>query len=105
MKDLLAKPFPTVGEFILMLLIVGMVTLFVTFVGVMVHDSYVLPIIAECHVENTSEFCEQRRAELINNSFFWIDEQTDPQLQLGGTYWFVLLTIPIFVALLLQYSQ
>lgn len=101
MKDLLAKPFPTVGEFILMLVIVGMVTLFVTFVDVMIHDSYVLPIIAECNIENTSEFCEERRAELLKNSFFWIDKQTDPQLQLGGTYWFVLLTIPIFVAVLL----
>lgn len=97
MKDLLARPFPTTGEFLLMLVMVIAVTVFVTWIDIMIHDSYILPIIAECHVENTTEFCETRRAELIHTSFFWIDQQADPQLQLGGTYWFVLLSIPITI--------
>lgn len=100
--DLLAKPFPTVQEFILMIVIVSMVTLFVTWIDIMIHDSYVLPIIAECFESNTSEFCENRRTELIDNSGFWVKESNDnPQLQLGGNYWFTLLSIPIFVAVLL----
>lgn len=103
--DFLAKPFPTLQEFIFLLFIVVSVTVFVTFIDIMIHDSYVRPIIAECYLENKSEFCEQRRAELINQAFFWLDTNENPQLQLGGTYWFTLLTIPIFVAVILGISR
>lgn len=103
MKDQLAKPFPTVGEFILMIVIVSMVTLFVTWIDIMIHDSYILPIIAECYESNLSEFCENRRTELLQESNWWVETSNEnPQLQLGGNYWFTLLAIPIFIAILLS---
>lgn len=99
--DLLAKPFPTIGEFFLMIVVVTMFIVFVTLVDILIHDSYIGPIIAECNAQNNSEFCEKMRASLINDSFFWNVDYHDPQLQLGGTYWFTLLLIPLFVAVLL----
>lgn len=89
-----------------MLFIVIAVTVFVTFVDIMIHDSYVRPIIAECYMENKSEFCENRRNELLNEAYFWLDTSNpNPQLQLGGIYWLTLLSIPIFVALVLGISR
>jgi len=106
LKDILAKPFPTITEFIFMMFVVATFTIFVTFIDIMIHDSYVRPIIAECYETNDSKFCEERRSELLRDENFWVETSNqNPQIQLGGNYWLALLTIPIFVAGLLAVTR
>lgn len=77
---------------------------FITFVDMMIHDGYVRPIIAECYNENTIEFCEERRFELLNESPIanslkdWLLTSQDEQLRLGGHYWMALLVIVVFIS-------
>ena len=101
MKDVLKSPQPSEYEFIFCMFVVISSILFFTFIDIMIHDSYVRPIIAECHEKNKSDFCEERRKELVLQPFFWIDQGYSDQLKLGSNYWFTLLMIPIFVAVLL----
>lgn len=101
MKDVLKSPQPSEYEFVFCMFVVISSILFFTFIDIMIHDSYVRPIIAECHESNKSDFCEDRRKELLLQPFFWMDSGQNDQLKLGSNYWFTLLMIPIFVAVLL----
>lgn len=105
MRDILAKPFPTVQEFVFMIIVVFAVTIFITFIDINIHENYVLLIASECwYVSETdfndSEFCEKAKGQL--NNHWWVDYNKPKEAEkLGGVYWSVLNTIPVFIAVVL----
>lgn len=100
--DFLAKPFPTVQEFIFLTVVVLSVTIFITFIDITIHENYVKLIISECWWNSPTdfkdtEFCEKARETL--NDKWWVDYNKPKEAQkLGGIYWSVLNTVPLVFA-------
>lgn len=107
MKDLLKNVQPSIYEFIFMSVIAVLFLVAFTMIDMGLHDGYIRPIVAECYESNLSEFCEERRFELLGTqesmSFLpdiFLAEQDD-QLRLGGVYWMTLLSIVIFFSIII----
>ncbi len=102
--DFLAKPFPTIDEFIFLTAVVLIVTIFITFIDITIHENYVKLIISECWWNSPTdfkdtEFCNTARDTL--NDKWWVDYNKPKEAQkLGGIYWSVLNTVPLTFAVL-----
>ncbi|MCV0393681.1 MAG: hypothetical protein K5790_10405 [Nitrosopumilus sp.] len=102
MRDLLANPQPSGYEFAFAIGIAVSFLILFTVIDIVIHDGFVRPIIAGCPPEVITDFCEERRLELLVNNPLtnflkntFLSEQ-DEQLRLGGQYWMMLLIIVIF---------
>ncbi len=87
MQDLLRKPTPTIYELVLVIPLALIITAFIAVIDISIFDGYVLPQLAECYPENTSDFCIDVRERL--------GLQPNEQIKIGDLYWDILESIVI----------
>ncbi len=88
--DLLRKPQPSSEEFIFLIVITAIFTGLLIFTDIVVHDSYIKPLVAQCYSENQESICMIIRS--INGL------PSDTHISIGNAYWGVLLTQAIVVS-------
>lgn len=90
MQDLLRKPQPSSEEFFFLIIITAVFTGLLTYTDIVVHDSYVKVLVAQCHPENKEPVCMMIRTlhGLPNNA----------QITIGNAYWGILWTQAIVVS-------
>jgi hypothetical protein len=93
MKDLLARPVPSVYELLLIIPIALLLTSFVAVIDATIFDGYVLPDLAECYGTNLSDRCLE----------IWdrLGCEVGDQRCVGDNYWLILESIVIVFGILL----
>lgn len=88
--DLLRKAQPSSEEFFFLLIITGIFTVLLIYSDIVVHDTYILHLVAQCHSQNHESICDLLRS--IQGL------PMDAQLSIGNAYWGILLIQVITVA-------
>lgn len=88
--DLLRKPQPSSEEFLFLIVITAVFTGLLIFTDIVVHDSYVKPLVAQCYAENQESICVIIRT--INGL------PSDAHISIGNAYWGVLLTQALVIS-------
>jgi len=79
MADLLARQQLSLAEFLLLLIVGGLMLSLLTYSDIINHDFYVKPAIEECFPENQNDYCTKLRNQQ--------NLPSDAQIKIGTAYW------------------